>query len=86
MLGPHQSGDAVIDVVVDQDRAQKLLFCLDIMGQGVGSRRRLPPEPMAAALQSHSSLPPALLIPPGAVIAKLAPQLATLIGLWIKPV
>ena len=38
MFRPHQRGDAVIDIVIGQDRAQKLLFSLDIMGQGVGFR------------------------------------------------
>ena len=42
MFGLHQGGDAVIDIVVGQDRAEKLLLGLDVMGQKVplGSRRK----------------------------------------------
>ncbi len=44
MLGADQRGDAVIDVVVGQDHAQKLLFGLDIVRQSLGVRdgRRAP--------------------------------------------
>ena len=36
MLGLHQLRDPVVNVVVCQDRAQQLLFGLDVVGQGFG--------------------------------------------------
>ena len=38
MFGLHQRRDAVIDIVVGQNRAQKLLFRLDIMRKHVSFR------------------------------------------------
>ena len=39
MLGLHEGGDAVIDVVIGQDRAQQLLLGLDVVGQDFGVAR-----------------------------------------------
>ena len=36
MLGLHQGRDPVEDIIVGQDRAQKLLFGFDVMGQSIG--------------------------------------------------
>ena len=38
MLGFYKGRDAIIDLVIGQDGAQKLLFSLDVMRKGVGFR------------------------------------------------
>jgi len=81
MVGLHQRSDAIKGVVVDENRPQELLFGLDVVGQGLGlglrGRDRWPKRCDLTHL-----IPPFTQLPYG----KAGCGLATLIGLWTRPV
>jgi hypothetical protein len=64
MLGLHQGGDTVEDIVVGQDRAQKLLLGFDVVGQRIGFGARGSGNRQAGDFVHDDPLDPPLLAHP----------------------